>query len=277
MNTSILLCTDLDRTIIPNGEEPESPRARDVFRQLTEIRGVVLAYVSGRGKDLLEDAVKRFELPRPAYAVGDVGTSMFRNDEGEFIPIPSWHEEISHDWPNEPRETFAPIISHLPQLEPQPKENQSPFKLSYYAPIDIDQIELIPKISDFIERSGYRAELIWSVDELNSIGLLDIIPRKAGKYHAVKFLMRMLGFDRESTLFAGDSGNDLPVITSELNSVLVRNARSDVRRLALEQIAPENRSRLYLAQGGFMGMNGNYSAGVVEGAAHFFPNIACKI
>jgi hypothetical protein len=28
---------------------------------------------------------------------------------------------------------------------------------------------------------------------------------------------------------------------------------------------------LYLAQGNFMKMNGNYSAGILEGLAHYFP------
>ena len=30
----LLLCTDLDRTLIPNGREPESPEARPWFRRL---------------------------------------------------------------------------------------------------------------------------------------------------------------------------------------------------------------------------------------------------
>ena len=34
------------------------------------------------------------------------------------------------------------------------------------------------------------------------------------------------------------------------------------------------RARLYVATGGFMGMNGNYGAGVLEGIAHFYPEIA---
>ena len=33
-------------------------------------------------------------------------------------------------------------------------------------------------------------------------------------------------------------------------------------------------SRLYLAGGGLLGMNGNYSAGVLEGIVHFMPQTA---
>ncbi len=274
MSIRILLCCDLDRTIIPNGDEPESPRARDVFRQLSGIDGVLLAYVSGRSRRLLEDAVERFDLPRPAYAIGDVGTSMFRNENGELRAISAWNDEISRDWPEDPQQDLAPLLSDLQDIELQPGDSQSRYKLSYYAPVDIEHRQLLVMVSDLIDKSGYRAELIWSIDELNSAGLLDIIPGRAGKYHAVKFLMQMLGIDRESTLFAGDSGNDLPVITSELKAVLVRNARAQVRNQALTELPAEYKSTVYLAEGGFMGMNGNYSAGVVEGVAHFFPSLA---
>jgi hypothetical protein len=30
-------------------------------------------------------------------------------------------------------------------------------------------------------------------------------------------------------------------------------------------------NRLYLPEGNFLGLNGNYAAGVVEGLFHFFP------
>ncbi|MFZ4666042.1 MAG: haloacid dehalogenase, partial [Prochlorotrichaceae cyanobacterium] len=36
--------------------------------------------------------------------------------------------------------------------------------------------------------------------------------------------------------------------------------------------AQKNTNRLYLARGGFLGMNGNYSAGILEGIAHYHPD-----
>lgn len=44
----LLICTDLDRTLIPNGPQPESPKARALFRRLVSREEVTLAYVSGR-------------------------------------------------------------------------------------------------------------------------------------------------------------------------------------------------------------------------------------
>jgi hypothetical protein len=76
-------------------------------------------------------------------------------------------------------------------------------------------------------------------------------------------------------LFAGDSGNDLTVMASHLPAVLVANASDEVREQALE-LARRNGlvERLYLARGGFLELNGNYAAGILEGVAHFHPVIA---
>jgi sucrose-6-phosphatase len=41
--------------------------------------------------------------------------------------------------------------------------------------------------------------------------------------------------------------------------------------------AKHNLERLYLAEGGFMQMNGNYSAGILEGVAHYHPQLVRTI
>jgi len=68
-----LICSDLDRTIIPNGYQEESAHARLVFRKVAEHSNIYLAYVSGRDKKLILDAIEEFYLPVPDYAIGDVG------------------------------------------------------------------------------------------------------------------------------------------------------------------------------------------------------------
>ncbi len=84
--------------------------------------------------------------------------------------------------------------------------------------------------------------------------------------------MTQKAFDEGDTVFAGDSGNDLPALTSGLQAVLVHNARADVREEALSALKAKGMAkRLYLAQGEFLGMNGNYAGGVLEGLTHFVP------
>ncbi len=49
----LLICTDLDRTLIPNGVQPESHDARRRFSALISQPDIKLAYVSGRHRDLV--------------------------------------------------------------------------------------------------------------------------------------------------------------------------------------------------------------------------------
>jgi hydroxymethylpyrimidine pyrophosphatase-like HAD family hydrolase len=70
----LLLCTDLDRTLLPNGFEPESPDSRDLFARLVAAKGITLAYVSGRDQALVDAAIADYKLPQPDFAITDVGT-----------------------------------------------------------------------------------------------------------------------------------------------------------------------------------------------------------
>jgi len=74
----LLLCTDLDRTLIPNGEQAESPRAKELFERLVGREEVTLAYVTGRHRGLIEQAIQEYDLPLPDFAIGDVGTTIYQ-------------------------------------------------------------------------------------------------------------------------------------------------------------------------------------------------------
>jgi len=86
--------------------------------------------------------------------------------------------------------------------------------------------------------------------------------------------MRHLDYDLNETVFAGDSGNDISVMVSPIRSVLVANASDDVRSDAIKQANANHQTQsLYIAQGNYLGMNGNYSAGILEGVAHYMPEV----
>lgn len=273
MTPSLLLCTDLDRTLMPNGEPPESPLARPLFRKLVERPDVALAYVSGRHLSLLHEAIQEYDLPVPDYAIGDVGTTLYEVKDGQWTPSQAWAAEIAPDWAGLNHEELADALAGIPGLRLQEPAKQNTFKLSYYAPANIDTQSLRATVGARLAELGVCASLIWSVDDLTGEGLFDILPERATKLHAIEFLARMLGVGTQNMLFSGDSGNDLPVLASAIPSGLVNNARPEVKREALEQVeATGQQARLYLAQGGTFGMNGNYAAGILEGVTHYHPD-----
>jgi len=268
----ILICSDLDRTIIPNGYQEESAHARPVFRQLAEHLNIYLAYVSGRDKQLIFDAIEEFYLPIPNYAIGDVGTTLYRIINGNWQLSDAWNDEIGQDWKGLNWEGLAEYFEDMQEIQLQELEKQNQYKLSFYTDQNIDHQHLKKNIRAILAQKGLRANIIWSVDEISTKGLLDIIPARANKLHAIEFLMQQEKFSEDRTVFAGDSGNDLDVLTSGLQAILVKNAADEVRKEAVELLSEKHMMhRLYLPKGDFAGMNGNYAAGVMEGLVHFIP------
>ncbi len=273
-HSRLLLCTDLDRTLLPNGHQPESPEARAHFSRLVQRPEVTLAYVSGRDAALVAEAIVDFALPTPDWVVADVGTTLLEAGAHKWCAHGEWHRRIGGDWQGRTAGDLHQLLLDLPPLHLQEPEKQNTFKLSYYLEIGVDVPSLLGEIEQRLGREQVKSSLIYSIDEQAEIGLLDVLPATATKLHAVRFLMEQLGFDASQTLFAGDSGNDLPVMESDLPSILVANADASlITQLGCSPGKPSQRQDLYLAQGDFMGMNGNYAAGIVEGVVHFHPAI----
>ena len=67
----LLLCTDLDRTVLPNGPQPEPAGARRCFAAFAACPEVTLAYVTGRHRHLVEQAIHDYGLPRPDVVFSD--------------------------------------------------------------------------------------------------------------------------------------------------------------------------------------------------------------
>ena len=273
MAERLLLCTDLDRTLIPNGPQPESPDARGLFAALVADARVVLAYVTGRHRELVEQAMDQYGLPQPDFVIGDVGTTIYRiAPDGTWLTDSTWEEQIGSDWNGMSNLDLQALLRDISALHPQEAHKQNTHKLSYYHALDADREAISRAINSHLQSRRVQARLVWSVDEPAAIGLLDILPRAASKYHAVAWLQRELGFSDNDTVFSGDSGNDIEVLASPVPAVLVANSEPDVRDEALRQAAAGGHSdRLYIARGKFQGMNGNYSAGILEGIAHYHP------
>ena len=61
----------------PNGPQSESPNARQHFATLCARPEVTLAYVTGRHRALIEQAITFYRLPQPDFVIGDVGTTIY--------------------------------------------------------------------------------------------------------------------------------------------------------------------------------------------------------
>lgn len=264
----ILLGTDLDRTLIPNGSAQESPRARERFAAVVQRGSIVLAYVTGRHRALVEEAIDRYDLPTPRIVIGDVGSSIAEVSGQEWSPWPDWQEELGADWTDPIRAGLRAVFERDPDLRLQDESRQTRFKVSAFAPAS--EGPWLDRLRAQVDPT--RTRLVFSYDEVENVGLVDALPARAGKLGALEFVRRGLGIARERTLFAGDSGNDLEVLVSPIPAVLVANASPELKRQAQDEArARGNGDALCVARGGLLGMNGNYAAGILEGLVHHLP------
>lgn len=290
MSEPWLICTDLDRTLLPNGEQAESRQARRQFRDLAAHPQVVVIYASGRDKHLVEQALNEWELPYPDYLIADVGSTIYQrqtkpkptaelkqkaepNSKAEcWQQWQSWRQKLQRDWRGLTPGQILQQLPRLPGLTPQPAHQQGEFKLSFF----VEPTEQLTAISDRLKQAlkalEIKANCIPSINEHENHGLIDILPSSANKLLAIRFLLQSLKLNPQQLLYAGDSGNDMEVLASEFKSVLVANATEEVRQMALYEAQKNaNAERLYLAKGSSSELNGCYAAGIVEGFEHFFP------
>ena len=270
----LLICTDLDRTLIPNGEQPESPEARPLFRQLVSNPQITLVYVTGRDRVLIQEAIAEYKLPIPNFVIADVGSTIYEIKNNQWLRLTDWDEQIAVDWKYKTQSDLVPFFTDFDQIKLQEITKQGLHKLSYYVSLDIELEPIITKIRAKLEAEKIQANIIWSIDEKAQVGLLDILPISANKYHAIAYLIKNQNFTLDNTIFSGDSGNDLDVLMSPIKSILVANAHLEVKEKIQSEIDQIGlKDSIYIAQGQSSKLNGNYSAGILEGIFHYFSDL----
>jgi sucrose-6-phosphatase len=267
--TRLLLCTDLDRTLIPNGIQAEHPQARIRFNQFCQRHDLTLVYVTGRDQVLVKQAIKNYQLPLPDFAITDVGSKIYKITDQQWSPWVNWDNEIEPDWNGFSHQQIKTLLSDITSIKLQELSKQNTHKLSYYLPITLDHNLIIAQIQEKLQQKGIAASLIWSIDEPNSIGLLDVLPQNATKLHAIKFLQQELGYQQNEVIFAGDSGNDLPVLGSDVRSILVANASQEIKQTAIDLAQHNHNSHALFIANNDESNNGNYAAGILQGIEHY--------
>ena len=275
-----LLCTDLDRTLIPNGEAVESPGARAALARLVEAAPLALAYVSGRSLAQVLEAIETWALPVPDVIAADVGSSVHHRDGASWRADRVWETRVAHHWQGERQERIGELLGDVAGLTPQEGARQMPFKRSYVLAPDTERARLERDVRAPLEADGIRASLVFSHDPEAGLELLDVLPAGGTKLHAVRHVRDALGVSSSAIVFSGDSGNDLDVLVSEVPAVLVANGDEATRRAALGAVHGTGREALLhcadagVDAGAFGSLSGNYAGGIVEGLLHFHPDLA---
>jgi alpha-amylase len=258
-----VLATDLDGTLIPlDGNQQNRSDLRTLAEHLMH-HDVRLTYVTGRHFDSVARAIEQFQLPQPDWVICDVGTSIYqRQTTGVFELVEAYEGHQDRIIAAMPIRTLRERLRSIDGLRLQEEEKQGRFKLSFYA--DAAQVDnFVGLIQKQLDQTNAPYSIIHSVDPFKGDGLIDVLPSSVSKAHALAWWVQRTAFRPDAIVFAGDSGNDLAVLTSGYRSIVVGNAdRELATRVYCAHREAGWKNRLYLARS-------LATSGVLEGCRWF--------
>ena len=234
-----LLFTDLDGTLFGDAES-----LRRLLAALKEKEGTIgLGIATGRTLASSIKALKEWGVAVPNIMVTCVGSESYHG----LPPVQdlAYRRHINYRW--EPRR-IREILDRQEGFELQPQSEQRDHKISYT--IDPDSGFSTGKIVQLLRKNKIAFQVIYSHD-----AYLDILPLRASKGHAIRYLAMKWDIPIENILVAGDSGNDEEMLRVSNLGVVVGNASRELDSLREDP-------GVYFARE-------PYAAGILEGAEYF--------
>lgn len=233
-----LLVCDIDDTLLGD------PSAlHQLFEQLGQHDNIGFAIATGRPLENALKTLKDNHIPLPDVLISSVGSEIhyLRQRQGDF----NWERHIHYRWePQRLRQTLAQV----PGLKIQPEDQQRSHKISYF--LDAKKAPPFREIVRLLRRNNLSANLIYSHQ-----AYLDVLPIRASKGQALRYLGAKWGIPPEQMLVAGGSGNDIEMLRGDTLAVVVGNHSPEVGQLRGEPL-------IYFAAA-------CHAAGVLEGMAHY--------
>jgi sucrose-phosphate synthase len=231
--------TDIDNTLL--GHREGQLRLVDWLKD--NAGGAVFGVATGRPLESAMDILRKNRIPIPDVLITSVGSEIHYG--ARQTPDIGWANHIRHLWR---REDLLRVLEDIPGLVLQSAENQREFKISYLAKPDV--MPGVEAIKQHLHRAHLHAQVIYSHDEF-----LDILPIRASKGHAIRYLAYKWGLPLNRFLVAGDSGNDSEMLSGDTMAVVVGNHSHELAEL-------KGQHNIYFAQAG-------YALGILEGMAHY--------
>jgi len=242
------LFTDLDQNLVGN------PAALRRFIEVIRAnrKCVTFGIATGRRIDSALALMNKHGIPRPDVLISGLGT---RIHYGQSLTEDDWWaDHVDHDWN---RQRVLRALAGLPGLKPQPTKEQSPFKVSYY--YDPRKAPSLDEINALLRQKELTANVICSFGQF-----LDIVPSRASKGQALRYVSQRLDIPLEHILVAGGSGADEDMMRGNTLAVVVGNRHHE----ELSQLVDQE--RIYFAEQ-------PYALGLLEAIDHYDFFNACQV
>jgi len=245
-NNVAILAIDIDGTLIPNSSETPNIKGIKKFGQLVEDLDAVLVYPTGRTFQMACKAIGKYFLPMPDFLIASNGIFLFSHNGAGWTENLEYKKSIIKKAPNFDCEKIIKVLSKLPFLQEEEATKQDRLKAGFYVDLEKKSEEAIHSAWEILNKNGINnTKIIYSQDLKNKVGILEILPDNISKLTGIEYLAEKLELNKDSIIFAGDEGNDLDVFASGIPSILVGNARDEIRR----KIEKMNTDSIYFAKG----------------------------
>ncbi|MFG0418498.1 glucosylglycerol-phosphate synthase [Pseudomonas sp. zjy_8] len=196
----MLLATDLDGTFLAG--DPEDRLS--LYQTIAAHPEIKLAYVTGRSLEAVLPLLADPTLPQPDYIIADVGATLVHGDS--LQPIQPLQSLVDAHWPGESQvasaiESFGLERQDVPQAR----------RCSYFC---TPEQAANPALREAAEQLG--CDLLYSAELY-----LDFLPRGVNKGSSLKALADWLELKHDQVLAAGDTLNDLSMLSASFHGVCV--------------------------------------------------------
>jgi len=209
------IITDIDNTLIGK-DNSRLPELIDLLKKNRDRIGFGVA--TGRTVESARKILKQYKIPTPDIVISSVGSSIYYGSEKKGGQ--GWISHISSRWD---RNKIVHLLKDFAFLEYQEETGQETFKASYYMTPGKDRLA---KIHNCLLGRKCRYNLIYSHDKF-----LDILPYRASKGKAIRYLSYKWEIPLKNFLVCGDSGNDEEMLRGEPRAVIVSNFSHELAAL----------------------------------------------
>jgi len=232
--------TDLDKNLLD---------CVDTLPELIRIirgnrKGASFGIATGRRLDSALRLMKQHGIPEPDVLITSCGTSI--HYAPKLTEDTGWTRHIEKQWTPQ---VVRRVMDPLPGLILQPKVEQSRFKISYY--IDPENAPSLDELNGLLYQEEQSVNLILSFGQF-----LDILPIRASKGLALRYMAARFEISLQQILVAGGSGADEDMMRGNTLAVVVGNRHHE----ELSQLEDVERIYFSTARG---------AGGIIEAIEHY--------